>query len=91
MADEHGSQILARPARAPRFNRWMADVIRPFCGSRVLEIGSGVDIALLPRSQYVETDVNPLILEELGNSCRRSALPEVPLLRRELSRWSQLP
>lgn len=67
-ADEHGSQILARLARAPRFNRWMADVIRPFCGAKVLEIGSGVgnlSRALLPRFEYVVSDVNTLYLETL--------------------------
>jgi SAM-dependent methyltransferase len=70
VADAHGSKILARLARAPRFNRWMADVIRPFCGSRVLEIGSGVgnfSRALLPRDQYVATDVNPLYVKMLEN------------------------
>jgi SAM-dependent methyltransferase len=70
VADEHGSQILARLARAPRFNRWMADVIRPFCGARVLEIGSGVgnlSRALLPRAEYVASDINPLYLQTLGN------------------------
>ena len=69
-ADEHGSQILARLARAPRFNRWMADVILPFCGARVLEIGSGVgnlSRALLPRVEYVASDVNPLYLRILEN------------------------
>jgi glycosyltransferase involved in cell wall biosynthesis len=69
-ADEHGSQILARLSRAPRFNRWMADVIRPFCGVRVLEIGSGVgnlSRALLPRIEYVASDVNPLYLRILEN------------------------
>ena len=69
-ADEHGSQILARLARAPRFNRWMADVIRPFCGTRVLEIGSGVgnlSRALPPRAEYVASDVNPLYLRTLEN------------------------
>jgi glycosyltransferase involved in cell wall biosynthesis len=69
-SDEYGSQILARLARAPRFNRWMADVIRPYCGSMVLEIGSGVgnlSRALLPRSKYVASDVNPLYLETLSN------------------------
>lgn len=70
VADQHGSQILARLARAPRFNRWMADVIRPFCGARVLEIGSGVgnlSRALLPRVEYVASDVNPLYLRILEN------------------------
>jgi glycosyltransferase involved in cell wall biosynthesis len=69
-ADEHGSQILARLSRAPRFNAWMADVIRPFCGARVLEIGSGVgnlSRALLPRVEYVASDVNPLYLRILEN------------------------
>src|SRR6516225_10198978 len=28
--DEYGSQMLARLPRAPRFNRWMADTIRPY-------------------------------------------------------------
>jgi glycosyltransferase involved in cell wall biosynthesis/SAM-dependent methyltransferase len=66
--DEHGSQILGRLARAPRFNAWMADTIRPFCGQRVLEIGSGtgnLTRRLVPRGAYVASDVNPLYLETL--------------------------
>lgn len=69
-ADEYGSQILARLSRAPRFNLWMADAIRPFCGDRVLEIGSGVgnlSRALLPRKHYVASDINPLYLQTLTN------------------------
>ena len=33
-----------RLARAKRFNAWMADVIKPFCGERILEIGTGTAI-----------------------------------------------
>ena len=69
-ADEAGSGILARLSRAPRFNAWMADTIRPFCGERVLEIGSGVGNmtrTLVPRSRYVASDVNPLYLQTLTN------------------------
>jgi glycosyltransferase involved in cell wall biosynthesis len=69
-ADQYGSQVLARLARAPRFNAWMADEIRPFCGERVLEIGSGVgnlSRRLLPRTRYVASDVNPLYLQTLSN------------------------
>lgn len=40
-ADEHRSRILARLSSAPRYNTWVADTIRPYCGERVLEIGSG--------------------------------------------------
>jgi glycosyltransferase involved in cell wall biosynthesis len=66
--DEHGSQMLGRLGRAPRFNRWMADTIRPFCGNRLLEIGSGtgnLTRQLVPRDRYVASDVNPLYLHTL--------------------------
>ena len=67
--DEHGSQILGRLARAPRFNAWMADTIMPFCGQRVLEIGSGtgnLTRLLIPRDHYVASDINPLYLQALN-------------------------
>jgi glycosyltransferase involved in cell wall biosynthesis len=69
-ADEYGSQVLARLALAKRFNAWMADTIRPYCGERVLEIGSGVGNLtrqLIPRTKYVASDINPLYLQTLGN------------------------
>ncbi len=68
--DEHGSQMLGRLARAGRFNAWMADVIRPFLGSRLLEIGSGtgnLTRRLVPRDVYVASDVNPLYVKTLEN------------------------
>ncbi len=67
-ADAYGSQILARLSRAPRFNSWMADVIRPYCQHHVLEIGSGVGNLtkkLIPRRTYVASDINPLYLQTL--------------------------
>ncbi len=66
--DAYGSEILGRLSRAPRFTTWMADTIRPFCGSRVLEIGSGpgnLTRHLMPRARYVASDVNPLHLHTL--------------------------
>ena len=66
--DAWGSQILGRMGRAPRFNAWMADTIRPFCGQRILEIGSGtgnLTRRLIPRDQYVASDINPLYLQTL--------------------------
>jgi SAM-dependent methyltransferase len=66
--DAYGSQILARISRAPRFSAWMAELIRPLCGSRVLEIGSGtggLTRHLIPRRRYVASDVNPLYLHTL--------------------------
>ncbi len=68
--DEHGSQMLGRLSRAQRFNAWMADVIRPFLGERLLEIGSGtgnLTRRLVPRDVYVASDVNPLYVKTLEN------------------------
>ena len=66
--DERGGEILERLNRAPRFTRWMADVIRPFVGNRVLEIGAGIgnmSVHLMPRPVYWATDVNPHYLDYL--------------------------
>ena len=37
-----GPEILDVLSNAPRFNKWMADTIRPYVGKRVLEIGAGI-------------------------------------------------
>src|SRR6266436_6474299 len=66
--DIYGSQILGRLNRAPRFTKWMADVIRPYVGEKVLEIGAGtgnLTIQLIPRELYWVSDVNPLYLNYL--------------------------
>ena len=66
--DEHGSHTRNRLSRAPRFNAWLADVVRPFCGQRVLEIGSGtgnLTRELVPRELYVATDSSPQYLDAL--------------------------
>ncbi len=66
--DAHGGEILDRLNRAPRFNQWMADVIRPYVGDRVLEIGAGtgnLSMQLMPRSVYWATDINRNYLDYL--------------------------
>jgi len=68
VADEHGSEILARLNRAPRFTKWMADTIRPYLGERVLEIGAGIGnltANLVPRTMYWASDINPHYLDRL--------------------------
>jgi glycosyltransferase involved in cell wall biosynthesis len=68
--DVHGSQILGRLNRAPRFTKWMADVIRPYVGEKVLEIGAGtgnLTLQLTPRRLYWASDINPLYLTYLEN------------------------
>ncbi len=39
---DSGPDILHALSKAPRFNRWMGDTIRPYLGERVLEIGAGI-------------------------------------------------
>jgi glycosyltransferase involved in cell wall biosynthesis len=66
--DECGGEILERLNRAPRFTGWMADVIRPYIGNRVLEIGAGtgnMSVHLMPRAIYWATDVNSNYLDYL--------------------------
>jgi glycosyltransferase involved in cell wall biosynthesis len=77
--DEYGSQILGRLNRAPRFTQWMADVIRPYIGERVLEIGAGtgnLTLQLIPRKLYWASDINPHYLAYLQN-----LIPDHPYLR----------
>src|SRR6266550_1755414 len=68
--DVYGSQVLGRLNRAPRFTKWMADVIRPYVGENVLEIGAGtgnLTAQLIPRRLYWASDINPLYLTYLEN------------------------
>jgi SAM-dependent methyltransferase len=57
-----GARILDTLASTPRFNEWMADTIRPFAGSRILELGAGIGNLtrkLSPRrSLYVASDID---------------------------------
>jgi glycosyltransferase involved in cell wall biosynthesis len=67
--EEHGSRILSSMSGTPRFNQWMADNIRPWVGSRVLEIGAGLGSltrALGPFDTYTISDVDPQHLDVLG-------------------------
>ena len=74
-----GAEILDAFSVAPRFNRWMADTIRPFLGQRVLEIGAGMGnlsrLLVRGRERYVATDIDD---EHLGR------------LQNRLQHWSRL-
>lgn len=68
--DQYGSHILTSLEKARRFNRWMADEVRPYVGSRVLEIGAGIGNItgwLLPRDFWLASDINPNYLHYLQN------------------------
>src|SRR5438477_1187698 len=62
MEDEYGSRILAELEHARRFNNWLAKILRPFIGDRVLEIGAGIGTLtnqFIPRDLYLASDINP--------------------------------
>jgi len=59
---DNGARILDSLAQTPRFNRWMADTIHPYIGSRVLEIGAGIGNLTMHLSRrrklYCATDID---------------------------------
>lgn len=66
--DAYGSDLVPRLSRAPRLTTWVADVIRPRVGRRVLELGAGVGhltLRLVPRDVYCAADANPMFVREL--------------------------
>jgi 2-polyprenyl-3-methyl-5-hydroxy-6-metoxy-1,4-benzoquinol methylase len=60
---DNDAAILDAMAQTPRFNKWMADTIKPYCGSKVLEIGAGIGNLtaqlLRGRRKYTAADINP--------------------------------
>jgi glycosyltransferase involved in cell wall biosynthesis len=66
--EKYGHAILHRLSGTHRFNRWMADVIAPWVGENVLEIGAGLGNLtekFLPRMSYTASDIDSLHLEYL--------------------------
>jgi glycosyltransferase involved in cell wall biosynthesis len=57
-----GAHILDSLAGTRRFNRWMADTIRPYMGARVLELGAGIGNMTRQlaggRKHYLATDID---------------------------------
>ncbi len=66
---DSGPSVLDALSVAGKFNRWMADTIAPFVGSRVLEIGAGLGNLtrqICPRRRfYAATDIDQEHLEQL--------------------------
>jgi glycosyltransferase involved in cell wall biosynthesis len=59
---DRGAHILNSLAGTKRFNRWMADTVRPYVGSRVLELGAGIGNMTQQfaggRKRYVASDID---------------------------------
>jgi glycosyltransferase involved in cell wall biosynthesis len=63
-----GYRILRRMQKVSRYNRWMWERLKPFVGSRVLEVGSGVGNMtrfLVSRDRVVATDLDEKYLRIL--------------------------
>jgi len=90
--DEYGSIILVDLEHTRRFSVWLGDTLRPYLGSRVLEIGAVIATLtnqLIPRDLYVASDINPNYLHYLRSysvSKPYFRVMRIPLLRgREFS------
>jgi SAM-dependent methyltransferase len=76
-----GAEILDAFSVAPKFNRWMADTIRPFVGKKVLEIGAGMGNLTRQlakrRERYVASDIDVEHLGRLRNRLQHRTRLEV--------------
>jgi len=81
-----GKRTLDAFERAPRFNRWMYDVIRTHLGTRIVELGSGrgnLSRLLKQGANVLVTDNRESYLEDLRR--RWGHLPNVRVARLDLS------
>jgi SAM-dependent methyltransferase len=90
-----GAAILDSLAGTKRFNRWMADTIRPFLGARILELGSGIgnltQHLLRSRTLYVAGDVDEEHLARLRVRFRgRPSLQSMKCDLREAADFARL-
>jgi len=85
---DSGARILDALANTPRFNRWMADTIRPYVGSRVLEIGAGIGNLTRhlssKRQSYIASDIDDEYLARLAVHFQNR--PNMTLRRCDLAR-----
>jgi glycosyltransferase involved in cell wall biosynthesis len=67
---DSGPETLDALSLAPRFNRWMADEIRPYIGERVMEVGAGIGnltrLLVRRRRVYVAADIDDMHLSRLS-------------------------
>lgn len=85
--DRWGQKILHELDKATRFNDWMAGVLRPKLGDRVLEIGAGIGnltAKLCQRDAYFVSDVDGPYCLHLER--RFAGRPGVKVIQADLSR-----
>lgn len=71
---DKAAAMLGAMEHAPRFNRWMAEKVKPFLGDHVLEIGAGIGnlARLLAADQacYIVSDLDERHLAQLRSEMR---------------------
>ncbi len=81
--NDRDAEILDAFSVTPRFNRWMADTIRPYTGRRVLEIGAGMGNLTKQlarrRERYVASDIDREHLRRLEKRLRHHVNLETAL------------
>ena len=71
--DPVGEETLQIMSQAPRYNRWVARLIGPYLGNRILEVGAGIANMtqwLVPKEYVVATDPDPAYLSVLREQMR---------------------
>jgi 2-polyprenyl-3-methyl-5-hydroxy-6-metoxy-1,4-benzoquinol methylase len=79
----YGRAILQSLSHARRFNKWMVDVIGPYLGTRILEIGSGlgnISRHLPKKERLIVTDIDATYLELLREAFEDNELVNVAKL-----------
>jgi len=72
-SEQYALSILQNLSHARKFNRWMIQVVQPFLGDRIIEVGAGIGSIsrhLPKREKLVVTDIDPIHLELLYNIFR---------------------
>jgi len=85
--DRHGLHILMDMNNARRFNKWMADQLRPHLGDRVLEIGAGIGNLtkqFIPRKRYAATDIDERALHYMKSFALGRPFMEIRRLNADL-------
>jgi SAM-dependent methyltransferase len=81
LSDQVSLDIQRQLANTPRYNRWLADLVRPAVGQRVLDFGAGlgnVTAHLLDRELLVALEPDPVFCAELH--ARFDAHPQARVL-----------
>ena len=66
--DEAGAETLEILAAAPRYNAWMFEVIAPFLGRRILEVGAGIGNM---SQEFLRTSPELLVVTDTDEFYRR--------------------